>query len=143
MRRRLVLSNLVLVTVVLLALEVPLAIIYSRHEHDALNTALQRDAGSLAALSGEIIEHPGDHNVGALAQRFSQGAGGAVVIQRRTGAPLTPPGPSDGDPTLQSALRAARSGQSNSGEVDGPHLRRRSHRDNGERPRRGAHRPVR
>jgi signal transduction histidine kinase len=119
MRRRLALSTLVLVTVVLLALEVPLGIIYSRHEHDALNTALQRDAGSLAALSEEIIEHPADHDVSALAQRFSQGAGGAVVIQDRSGTLLTPPGATDGDPGLQGALRAARSGQSSSGEVDG------------------------
>jgi signal transduction histidine kinase len=119
MKRRLVLSNLVLVTVVLLALEVPLAIIYSRHEHDALNTSLQRDGGSLAALSEEIIEHPGDHNVGALAQRFSQGAGSAVVIQNRSGAALTPPEAADADPGLQDALRAARAGQSTSGEIDG------------------------
>lgn len=115
MRRRLLLSNLVFVTVVLLALEVPLAVVYSRHEHDALNAATQRDAASLAALSEEIVEHPGEHNVAALAQRFSE-VGGSVMIQGRSGVLLTRPGSTDKDPVLRWALALGRSGRSTSGE---------------------------
>ena len=50
-RRRLILANLALVAAVLLILEVPLALVYSRHEHDAFDAALQRDAAALAVLS--------------------------------------------------------------------------------------------
>lgn len=119
MRRRLLLSNLVLVTVVLLALEVPLAIIYSRHEHDALNAAVQRDGASLAALSEEIIEHPGVHDVTALARRFSERTGGSVVIEDRSGAALTGLGAAGRDPVLRRALDTARAGRATSGERHG------------------------
>jgi signal transduction histidine kinase len=118
-RRRLILSNLVLVMIVLLLLEIPLAIVYGRHEHDALDTALQRDAGSLAALSEEIIEHPGDHDVGTLAQRFSASADDIVMILDRTGTPLTPHDALGSDPTLLAAATDARSGQTVAGEVHG------------------------
>ena len=94
MRRRLLISNVVLVTIVLLALEIPLALTYARHEHDSVENALQRDATSLAALSEEVIEHPGDHDVASLAQRFSGGAGrtlsssiGAASSSRRRRPP--------------------------------------------------------
>jgi hypothetical protein len=50
-RRRLLIANLVVVVSVLILLEVPLAAVYSRHEHDALATSLQRDAAAVAALS--------------------------------------------------------------------------------------------
>ena len=119
MRRRLVLSNLVLIIVVLLLLEVPLGIVYSRHEHDSFGTALQRDANSLATLSEEIIEHPGEHNVAALAARFSTGVGGRVAILDRAGSTLTPHLPATTDPSFQSTLRDARAGRPSAGEADG------------------------
>jgi signal transduction histidine kinase len=119
MRRRLLVSNLVLVTVVLLALELPLAAVYGRHERDALNAALQRDASSLAGLSEEIVEHPGGHDVAALAQRFTSDVGGEVVILDRSGARLTPVGATNVTPAFQAALEMARAGRPGSGEAGG------------------------
>src|SRR5581483_6907030 len=117
-KRRLLVSNLVLVTTVLLLLELPLAVIYSRHEHDALDSALQRDATSLASLSEEVIEHPGDHDVGGLAQRFTSGAGGIVAIYDRNGRSLSDE-PTAVDPRFDAVLLAARNGHTTSGETAG------------------------
>lgn len=113
------LSNLILAAVVLLALEVPLAVVYSRHEHDSLSAAVQRDGGSLAALSEEIIEHPADHNVGAVARRFSQGEGGGVLIESRSGTVIARSGLDSLAPVLQRALGAALGGQAIDGEGQG------------------------
>jgi len=44
MRRRLLASNLAFTAIVLLLLELPLGLVYSRHEHDAFDAGLQRDA---------------------------------------------------------------------------------------------------
>lgn len=112
------LANLVLIFLVLLALEVPLGVIYSRHEHDSLNTALQRDAASLAALSGEIVEHPGDHDVGALARRFSAQSGEIVTIVDRVGTRLSPPNVVQADPRFRKLLDSARAGSTRTGELD-------------------------
>ena len=49
MRRRLLLSHLTVALVLIVLFEVPLALVYSRHEHDAVDTALQRDAVAVAA----------------------------------------------------------------------------------------------
>lgn len=119
MKRRLLVANLILVTTVLLLLEVPLAVVYARHEHDSLDTALQRDASSLAALSEEIIEHPGDHDVNALAQRFRAGVGDEVTIVDRNGTSLTPTGSAPVTADFGPALVEARGGQSATGEVSG------------------------
>lgn len=118
MRRRLIASNLLLIVIVLLLLEIPLGVIYARHEHDALDTSLQRDASSLAALSEEIIEHPGTHDVGSLAQRFTTGTGGDVVIVDRFGNRLTPTTGIDAS-AFQPAIDATRSGRSMSGDIHG------------------------
>jgi signal transduction histidine kinase len=118
-KRRLLLANLALVAAVLLVLEIPLALVYSRHEHDALDTALQRDAASLAALSGELIEHPGGPDVPGLAQRFSAGPGGDVIVVDRAGRQLTPPGGLGDAPSVQDVLRRARAGEARTGEIAG------------------------
>ena len=119
MRRRLLVSNLIIVTIVLLALETPLALIYARDQRDELGTAVQRDANSVAALSEEIIEHPGDHDVGALAQRFTVGAGAMVLIADRGGKQLNPQSPTEADPEIQAAVQQARAGHTVSGETRG------------------------
>ncbi len=119
MRLRLIVSNLVLITVVLLVLEVPLGLVYGRHEHDALNAGLQRDAASLGALSEEIVEHRGDHDVSTLAQRFATGVGGVVIIVDKTGTQLTDIGRSGDDPAFEAALLAARAGRPGTGESGG------------------------
>lgn len=119
MTRRLIASNLVLISLVLLFLEVPLGLVYARHEHDGLTSALARDAASLGSLSEEIVEHPGEHDVGALARRFSTDVGGDVVIVDRTGSRLASAGPEADDRALQAALLAARAGRPGVGERQG------------------------
>jgi hypothetical protein len=114
MRRRLLISNVILVTVVLLALEIPLALVYARHEHDLLDGALQRDATSLAALSEEIIEHPGEHDVGNLAQRFG-GSGTEILIVDRSGNVLTPGPSSSTTAAFTDAVTQARGGHTSAG----------------------------
>jgi signal transduction histidine kinase len=119
MRRRLLISSVVLVTLVLLALEVPLALVYARHEHDSLQGALQRDATSLAALSEEIIEHPGEHDVGQLAQRFSGGNSTDVLIVDRNGNALTATPSTVSAGAFATAITQARAGQSTLGQQSG------------------------
>ena len=119
MKRRLLISNVILVTIVLVLLEVPLALVYARHEHDALDSTLQRDANSLASLSEEIIEHPGDHDVGALAQRFTTDVGDQVAIVDRDGANLAPTQNVNLDAYFGPALRDARAGRTATGEAHG------------------------
>lgn len=112
-------AHLALVAVILLALEVPLAIIYSRHEHDALNSSLQRDTASLSALSEEVIEHPGDHDVAALARRYaSNPRSGTVLLVDRAGHVLTPVTPGAEHAGLQAPARAALSGKTATGEFE-------------------------
>ena len=117
MKRRLLVANLVIIILVLLSLEVPLGVIYDRHERDAVATSLQRDAGSLAALSEEIIEHRGDHDVEGLAQRFSRGR--VVLIVDDAGTELTsrPAGVSNVD--YASLLALAKTGRPGGGEAHG------------------------
>src|SRR4051794_7021886 len=110
MSRRLILSTVVLVAIVLLILETPLGIVYSRHEHDGLNTALSRDAASLGALTEEALENPGSHDVAGLATRFEAGAGGTVAIVDRTGALLTSPSSVRTRAAFDAALEEARGG---------------------------------
>ncbi|MCU1461846.1 MAG: putative two-component system sensor kinase [Acidimicrobiales bacterium] len=119
MKRRLLSSNVILVTTVLLFLMVPLAIVYSRHEHDALMGSLQRDAGSLGSLSEEVVEHPGGHDVPALASRFSTGVGGDVVILDRNGVQLAAVGSASTDQRFRAALLSARTGRAVTGELGG------------------------
>ncbi len=119
MRSRLLIANLLLVVAVLLVLEVPLGIIYSRYEHDSLNTALQRDAGALAALSGDIVEHPNDHDVDAIVKGFSAAPGEVVTIVDGQGVELTRPSVISDDPAFAAVLRNARRGHAATGEIDG------------------------
>ncbi|HZQ87553.1 MAG TPA: HAMP domain-containing sensor histidine kinase [Acidimicrobiales bacterium] len=117
MTRRLIVSNLVLISIVLLFLEVPLGLVYSRHEHDALTAALSRDAASLASLAEEIVENPGEHDVEGLARRFAGSVGGDVVIVDRAGRRLASAGPTAGASGFQAALLAARAGHPGAGEL--------------------------
>ena len=105
-----ILANLALVFAVLLVLEVPLALVYSRHEHDALDAALQRDATALAVLSGEVAELPGDQDLAGLARRYSSEPAGLVAIVDSAGVDLTGDSVLSRDPGFRKALDAARLG---------------------------------
>lgn len=119
MRRRLVVANLLIVVALLVVLELPLALVYSRHEHDALNAGLQRDASSVGALAGEILEHPGLQDVASLARRYSAGSGAVVVVIGPDGTELTATGLITSDPASRAAIDAARNGSSETGEIKG------------------------
>jgi len=119
MRRRLVIANLVIVIALLAVLEIPLALVYSRHEHDALTGTVQRDASAIGALAGEILERPVNRDFAGLTRRYSSGAGAVIVIVGSDGTELTPAGILSADPRIQAAIRAARSGTSSIGESDG------------------------
>ncbi len=60
MTRRLVASYLALALVVLVALEIPLGVLYARGERDALNLRIERDATALASLAEDVLESGGD-----------------------------------------------------------------------------------
>ena len=114
-----ILANLALVFAVLLVLEVPLALVYSRHEHDALDAALQRDAAALAVLAGEIGELPGGQDFAGLARRYSSEPAGLVAIVDSEGVDLTGDNVLSRDPGFRKALDAARLGTASTGEVNG------------------------
>ena len=109
MRRRLLASNLAFTAIVLLLLELPLGLVYSRHEHDAFDAGLQRDAVSLAALSEEITENSDADNAANLVRRYSSGGAGEVIIVDGNGTQLTPDSPTSDGNRLTNAfsLRAA------------------------------------
>lgn len=119
MRRRLLVANLVIIVALLVLLEVPLALIYSRHEHDALNGTLQRDASSVATLTAEILERSGPIDVAALAQRYASESSTVVVVIGPDGQALTPSGLIIGDPSFNRIIQTARSGRSVTGETKG------------------------
>ena len=119
MRRRLVLGTLGVVLAVLALLEIPLAVIYVRREHDALDTALQRDAAVFAAVSGEIIEGPGNHDVNRLARRFSSEPGETAVVVDKNGTHLTAPTALERDGAFEQILARARAGVISHGERKG------------------------
>ena len=56
MRRRLVLSYLTVTAIILVALELPLGVVYGRHEQDVATAGLQHDAAGLATLVEEGVE---------------------------------------------------------------------------------------
>jgi signal transduction histidine kinase len=116
-RRRLLVANILLVLVVLMVLEVPLALVYSRHEHDSLNATLQRDAAALSSLSGEVIEHPGDHDVHAFAERLAGPASEVVTVVDPSGGEVTRPNIVSTDPAYADLLEGTRSGRSSTGEI--------------------------
>jgi signal transduction histidine kinase len=118
-RRRLIVANVLIIAAVLLVLEFPLALIYSRHEHDALNGSIQRDAAAVSALAREIIEHPGLNDIPSLARRYSTGSGAVVVIIGPDGRELTPSGLITTDPGFPAAIARARTGGSRTGEIAG------------------------
>jgi signal transduction histidine kinase len=120
-RRRVVVAYLVLVAIVLLLLEMPLAVTFARRERAALDADVERDASSLAVLTEEMIEDPGGHDVAALARRFGASTDGAVVVVDAAGHPIDPDvsPPADLSAALRAALDAARNGRTTVGRDPG------------------------
>lgn len=93
MKRRLVLSYVAVAAVILIVLEVPLGIVYSRHELSLTTAGLQRDAAAISVLAEDGVEH---HDTAALASLAAQyrvprqsdveivGIGGIVLVPARS-----------------------------------------------------------
>ena len=83
MNRRLLLSYVGLVLLVLVVLEVPLAVYYSRNERNALADKVERDAVALGSVAEGAFEQPPEvppSRLQGLAVRYSRQTGGRVVI---------------------------------------------------------------
>jgi signal transduction histidine kinase len=83
MNRRLLLSYVGLVLLVLVVLEVPLAVYYSRNERNALADKVERDAVALGSVAEGAFEQPPEvppSRLQGLAVGYSRQTGGRVVI---------------------------------------------------------------
>jgi len=98
MRRRLLLSYLGLAIVVLLFLEVPLGIVFARRERDALTATAQREATALAVLAQEGLEHPQNHDLAGLANRYRAQTNGEVTVVDQGGTPVAQASNREGEP---------------------------------------------
>jgi signal transduction histidine kinase len=101
LKRRLVLSYLAVAAVILLALEVPLGLVYARHEHDVAGVGVVHDATALASLADEGVEHRTIVDLQAVASHYRAAVGGDVEIVDHAGAILV--APRSGNATLASA----------------------------------------
>ena len=86
MTRRLLASYLALTLVVLLALEIPLAIVNARNERQDLTAKVERDAYAAASLAEDALQlgkqAPG---LQVVAMRYRRQTGGRLVIVNRRG----------------------------------------------------------
>ena len=84
-------SYVTLTAVILLVLEVPLGLVYARHEHDVGDAGVARDAAALASLVEEGVEHPGGVSLATVADHYRTSGNGDVQIVDRHGAVLVAP----------------------------------------------------
>ena len=91
MKRRLVLSYVTVAAVILVALEVPLSLVYGRHEHDVANAGAVHDATALASLADDGVERGSTVDLQAVASQYRAGLDGDVEIVGRGGRALVPP----------------------------------------------------
>ena len=86
MKRRLVSTYLLLAVVVLLALEVPLGVIYARNERQALETRIERDAVALASISEFALAHGGPYTqLSKVVATYAAQTGARAVVVDRSG----------------------------------------------------------
>ncbi len=116
MRRRLLFSYVALTAVILLLLEVPLGVLYGRHERDALTSVARRDAAVLAAATAENLENPGESDLHSLASQYQAETGAEVAVVDATGRTLVSLDPDDpsgaGRQDFDTAVAAALKGHS-------------------------------
>ena len=84
-----------LTAVILLLLEVPLGVLYGRHERDALTSVARRDAAVLAAATAESLENPGERDLHSLASQYQAETGAEVAVVDATGRTLVSLDPDD------------------------------------------------
>jgi signal transduction histidine kinase len=117
MTRRLLLSYLGLALAVLVVLEVPLAVLGANHERSAMLIQAEREATSLAVVTGEDISHGRVAEVADIANQYRARTGGEVAIVDASGAVTASSGPeTDRDATGDQSLMVAQAltGQSGS-----------------------------
>jgi signal transduction histidine kinase len=87
--RRLLASYLALTVVVLVALEVPLAIVNARNERQDLTAKVERDAFAIASLSEDVLQAGrGSAALQQTAVAYRSNTGGRVVIVNRAGVSI-------------------------------------------------------
>jgi signal transduction histidine kinase len=92
-KRRLLVSYLVLTLVTLVALMVPLAVTYEKRARENLEAGLTRDAFVLAAYVEDTLEQTKVTDLGAVATNYQQRTGARVVIVDRNGDVLADSSP--------------------------------------------------
>ncbi len=87
MSRRLLASYLALTVAVLIALEVPLAIVNARNERQDLTAKVERDAFAVASLAEDTLQRGGGPSpaLQRVVVRYQAATGGRVVIVDRSG----------------------------------------------------------
>jgi signal transduction histidine kinase len=98
MTRRLMATYLILAAVVLVALEIPLGVVYQRSERHDLQQRVERDAVALAALVEDNLQDnpsPGGPALTGLVDRYATSSGARVVVVGPRGRLLA-----DSDPAL-------------------------------------------
>jgi signal transduction histidine kinase len=98
-------SYVTVAAVILLALEVPLGLVYARHEHDVAGAGVVHDATALASLADEGIERRSTVDLVAVASHYRTAVTGDVEIVDRTGTAVVSPRPNDAAMTVP-AIRA-------------------------------------
>ncbi len=91
MRRRLVVSYVTVAAVILLVLEVPLSIVYTRHEHDVAEVGAVHDATALASLADDGVERGSAVDLQTVADQYRAAIAGDVIIVGRGGDVLVAP----------------------------------------------------
>lgn len=89
MTRRLLLSYLSLMALVLLALEVPFGFVYARSELNRFSHTAELGAVTLASVCEEKLEHGLVSDLPRLARKYAQRTGSSVVVADRRGLVLT------------------------------------------------------
>jgi signal transduction histidine kinase len=122
MRRRLLLSYLSLVLLVLVILEVSLGALADRHERSLLASQAVEEATGLAIVAAEDLQH--GVGLSALVHRYHQAGGSEVLIVYASGTEAVD---SDNDPTsdrreIARQLEDAASGRTATGTLIDEHL---------------------
>lgn len=112
MTRRLLLSYLSITLFVLIVLEVPLGVVYSRREHDRFAASAALDAGVLASFYEDALEH-GSEVDPTPATEYARRTGARVVVVDRDGTSLvdteaTVPRDFSSRPEIRTALAGER-----------------------------------
>jgi signal transduction histidine kinase len=119
-RRRLVLSHVLLVAMVLIALEVPLGLLFARRQHADLVESATRQAALIATFVGPDFDQPVQRSLDVILHDLPTGAPSEVTVLDRAGRVLVARHsavPDDLDPTPAGAARAAITGALTTGDV--------------------------